>query len=468
MTRHTKGRAAATATAALTAIALAAPSASAADLGPAQFSGAAKGQALQVSLTAPSELLGLLNKSQDTLVDLGVSLTEVRTSTANDLFASTDLLTGLLPVGASSDADGDTYSSGIIPAQELGPIALGVGNHSYAIDRATRAVTSSSELAHVTISIDSLLNGKADVATGAVDQVSDVIDTVLAEADGLAGGIVTEINGIVDDIETTLEDSAGLVLDVPDVQLKDVNVVRNVMATEVLSIRKLWSNTNVAPVGDKVRSTAESGIAGLSILDGLVEIPEWTFSAWAETAGAPGTANWGGNTEKLALNLAGTEILSLDGSVLNVQGIELDLNDPSLAGIIPDPTGLVAELDGLIGDLVDLAGLSIEQGRLVGEAAEDGSSATATASAFTISLAPLHAATAIPELDGLIGDLGLKSADELFRLQVDLLPVTASVSAAPAAPSAPAPRLPRTGGGAAAMVFGLLGMGGALGLRRKF
>ncbi len=464
MTRHTFGRALATATAALTTIAVAAPGATAANLGPAQFSGAAKAQALQLSLNAPADLVGLLGQ-QNTL-ELGISATEVTTSTANDLFAKTQLLSGLLSQGAASDADGDSFTESIL-AQEIGPISLGVGSMSYNLDRATRTVTSTSELAHVRVALDTVL--KATPAGGAVGQVSDVVTEVVNEVDGLTGGIVGEINGIVNEIEDTLEDAAGLTIDIPDVSVQDVNVLPSILETEVLDIRKLWSETSVGPVADKVRSSATSGIVGASILGGVVEIPAWTFSAWAETAGTPGSANWGGNTEALALNVLGNQVLSLDGGVLTVAGQELDLNDPALAGIIGDPAGLVSQLDALVGDLLDLTGLSITNGRLTGEAAPDGSMATATASAFSLSLAPLNAARAVPELEGLVSTLGLGSADQALRLQIDLLPATATATAAPApAPTPEVPQLPRTGGGAAAMALGLVAMGGAAGLRRKF
>lgn len=468
MTRKTYGKALATATAAVTTIALGATSAGAASLGPAQFAGAAKAQTLQLTLDAPADLLGLLG-SQQNVIDLGVSLTEVVSSTTNELSAASHLLTGMLPSGASSDADGDTYSNSVL-AQQIGPVALGVGSTNYAIDRATRAVTSFSELASLEISVDSVLNGAVAPAADVVGTVDELVDTVLGEADALVGDIVGEINGVVNELEQTLEDTAGLVVDIPDVNLTDLNVVSDITETAILKVNKLWSETSVAPVGDKVRSVAEAGIVGASILDGLVEIPSWTFSAWAETAGVPGSAAWGGNTEKLALNLAGEEVVSLDGGVLTVAGVELDLNDPTLSGIVPQE--VADQLDGLVQDLFELTGLSISNGGVTGEAAPDGSFATATASAFSLSLAPLHAATALPELDGLVSSLGLGSADEIFRLQLDLLPVTATASAAPA-PAAPAPnpetpKLPRTGGGALAMALGTLGMGAAGLLRRKF
>ncbi len=472
MTRHTFGRALATATATVTAIAIAAPGATAANLGPAQFSGAAKAQALQLTLNAPTELLGLLPTAggASSLIDLGVSLTEVSSSTTNELFASTNLLTGLLNEGqAQSTADGDTHESAIL-SQDFGFLSIGAGTTSYSIDRATRAVTSQSTLAHLALNTPVTQVLKQAPAVGnVVGDVNALVGQVVTEVDGLTGGIVGEVNAIVNEIEQTLEDAAGLTLDIPDVNLADLNVLPNVLEADLLEIRKLWSETSVAPVGDMVRSQATSGILGASILGGLVEIPAWTFTAWAETAGMPGTANWGGNTEALVLNVAGNEILNLNGGVLTIQGIELDLNDPSLAGIIPDPTGLVAELDGLIGDLLDLTGLSITQGSLTGEAAPDGSMATATASAFSLSLAPLHATTAVPELASVVSALGLGSADQVLRMQLDLLPATATAMAAPAAaPTPESPKLPRTGGGAAAMALGMLGMGGASILRRKF
>lgn len=465
MTRTALGRAVATATAAISTLALGATSANAAALGPAQFSGAAKAQSVQLTLEAPSSLLGLLGAANaDQLLDLGVSLTEVTSSSTNQLAASSHLLTGLLAEGASSDADGDSYQSAAVPAQQIGPVFIGAGTNSYNIDRATGAVNSMSELARVSITLDSVL-GAATPAAGVLDDVADVVDTVADEVDALAGDIIAEINGVVNELEQTLEDAAGLVLDIPDVNLSDVNVVRDLAETAVLDIRKMWSVTSVTPLDGKVRSSAEAGVLNASILGGLVEIPEWTFTAWAEAAGTPGSATWGGDTRALALNVLGEELVSLDGSVLNIAGVELDLNDPSLSGIVPDE--IAGELDGLIGELLNLTGLSVQQGRLTGEAAQDGSFATATASAFSISLAPLHAATALPELEGLVNSLGLGTADELFRLQLDLLPVTATATAAPA-PAPATPSLPRTGGGAAAMALGMLSIGGAGLLRRKF
>jgi len=461
MTTTKLGRATFSLSAALTTAAMVAAPAMAAATAPDVYSGAARANALEIDIIAPAEILGLLGMDS---LELGVSLTDVTTTSEGLSSAAVDLLrTPLLNEGASSASGESNGVAGIIEPTTIGPVSIGVGNYSYNIDDVTNTVTSASELAHINVSLAGLIP--------AAPAVDDVVNTVTTEVEALVGDIVGELNGVLGTLEQTLEDTAGLPIDIPEVPLADVlqDVLASDLDTTILDIRKIWSDSTVGTVDGVMRSTANAGIVGANILDGAILIPEFSYSAWALAGGAPGTADAGFSAGTLKLEVLGQEIISLDGGELTVGGVTLDLQDPAFAGLPVADT--MDPITDLVNELLNVAGIDYSLGEGVTEISPDGTFASSKVSAFSISVAPLHAATAIPELASVISSVA-GDADDLLRIDIRLLPVTAEARAARAivAPLTVSnePSLPRTGGGAAAALFGLMGIGSAAVLRRRF
>ena len=441
--RHLR-RTVAVATAALTTLAIAAPGAHAAPSGPDVFAGEAQALAAELTVTAPQQLIGSVTDGANTLTQK-VSFTTSNLSSEDVANATTTLLDGLLTEGnLSSSKTTDSQHQAIAERNVNGILQVGAGTVDYAVDAAKHVSHSASELAHLKVSIAPLFADgavPAEAAQPLQDAVGQVTDTV--------NGLVDQLNGALGQVQSTLEETAGQVVDIPKVTPDEVPHVPDVTSVDLVDIRKLWSDSTVTTTGDLVTSTAKGGIASASLLGGLIQVPALEYTSWAKTAGTPGSADAGTDITTIAVKV-GDEVVKVAGEKLSVGDFTLDLNDPSLSGVPADQ--ILGPVTDVLGQIVNAAGLSISQGQGTKSIADDGSSASATTSAFALNLAPLHAA----------------GQDQTLAVALNLLPTKAAVSGAPAPAAAPAsPNLPRTGGGALAMVFGSLAMGGAALLRRR-
>jgi hypothetical protein len=280
----------------------------------------------------------------------------------------------------------------------------------------------------------------------AVGQVTDVVN-----------GLVGELNGTLDEVEGAIETVRGETgIDIPDVVPDQLPTVPDVTEVTLVDVRKLWSVSTVTTLAGKVRSETDAGIAQASLLGGLIEVPALTYTAWAETAGTPGSADAGYDITTIAVRVGDSEV-AVSGTTLTVGDFSVDLASPDLAGLPAEE--LLGDVTGVLGDLLNAVGLSVGQGAGAVDIAPDGSSATASTSAFALRVSPLNA---------------IGQADTL-SIELDLLPTRAAASAAvgpaPDAPPAagaptPEPSLPRTGGGAVAVLLGGVAFGG-LGLLRR-
>ncbi len=361
--------------------------------------------------------------------------------------ATATLLDGLLSEGSLSSSKASDEGHSAIAERNVDDILqVGAGTVDYTTDAAQHLSRSSSELAHLTVSIAPLFSSgavPAEAAQPLQDAVGQVSDTV--------NGLVDQLNGALGQVESTVKETAGQVVDIPEVTPDEVPHVPDVTSVDLVDIRKLWSESTVTTAGDLVTSTAKGGIASASLLGGIIQVPALEYTSWATTAGTPGSADAGTDITTIAVKV-GDEIVKVAGEKLSVGDVTIDLADPSLSGVPADQ--VLSPVTDLLGQIVNAAGLSIAQGQGATNIADDGSSASATTSAFALSLAPLHAA----------------GQDQTLAVALDLLPTKAAVSGAPAPAvkaQPAAPNLPRTGGGAAAMVLGTLAMGSATLLRRR-
>ncbi len=442
--RSTLRRTLVMATAALTTTALGATSAGAAATGPDVFSASTEALALDLQITGPAALLDPLGAVDGTLRQK-VSFTSATLDSAGKALAATSLLSGLLEQGGLSSSEGGPSGSETTLEQTLadGLVSVGVGTVEYLADPVARVSRSRSELAHLEVSLAPLFSQALppEVAAPVQDAVGQVTDTV--------NTLVGELNGALDEVEQQVRDGAGEVIDIPDVLPEELPTVPDVTTVSLVEVRKMWSESVTRTEGELVTSLAHGGIVEASLLGGLIQVPAFQYTSTAATAGTPGTATASTDVTTIAVRIGDNDV-TVSGTTLKVGDFELDLSSPELGGL---PAGdVLGPVEEVLTSILNAGGLSVTQGLGTTEVAEDGSSAQASTSAFALSLAPLHAA----------------GQDDLLRVQMAALPTVAAVSAAPATvpAAAPEPNLPRTGGGALAMAFGALAMGGAGVLRR--
>lgn len=439
-------RSAMTATAALTVLALAAPSAGAAAAGPDVWAGTAEALALDLRITAPAGLLAPITGGSDTLLQK-VSFTSSALDSSGVAATTATLLDGLLEQSSLSNSDGSTSDSSSQVEQDIaGIVQVGAGTVEYTADTTTDIARSFSQLAHLKVSVAPLFADGTlppEVAAPVQDAVGQVTETV--------NQLVGELNGALTEVETAVNEVTDQApVDIPEVLPESLPSVPDVTAVDLVEVRNIWSESTVTTEGDLVRSVANGGILEASLLGGLIVVPAFEYTSIAETAGTPGSANASTDVTTVAVRIGESEV-EVSGTTLTVGDTTIDLAAPELAGLpIADVLGPVEEV---LASILNAGGLSIAQGSGVTDIAEDGSTASASTSAFALSLAPLHAA----------------GQDDVLRVDLMLLPTTAAVSAAPASPPAgvaESPQLPRTGGGALAMVLGSLSIAGAGFLRR--
>lgn len=451
--RRTTGRVTALLAAAATTIALAAPGAGAeTQLSDLVYAGQADALALDLRLTAPTALLGAVTGTGNTLQQT-VSLTDSLLNSDGAAVAVTKLLDGLLNQGQLSSRDGQTSERQAILEQDIaGLVQVGAGVTEFTADAANGLTNSFSELARLRVSLAPLLSS-GQVSAEVTETLQDTVGQVTATVDGLVG----TLNSVLADLEDTLQDTTGELVEIPEVVPAELLQVPDLTSVDIVDVRKIWSDSTVKTEGGLIKATAESGIVSASLLGGLIEVPAFQYSSAAQTAGLPGTADASTKVTTIAVSVAGSDVVRIEDNKLTVGDFLLDLNDPALSGLEVD----LQAVNDVLNQLLNVVGLSISQGEGRTQIAPDGSSASATTSAFAIRLTPLHAV----------------GADDLLSLNLELLPTKAAVSAAPrqvtpaaGPPAAPPPAvpvaLPRTGGGAAVMLLGLVAMGGATLLRR--
>lgn len=435
----TFGRAASTAVAALTSLALAVPAAGADTTGPDVYAGTADALALEIRITGPQELIGAITDDGSNTLVQRISLTSSGLASDGVGEVTTSLLGGLIEQSSATSTEAGSGSDSFVSGS-VGPVTADVGSIEWALDPRTDVARSFSELANIRVSLAPLLAQlPAEVGSALQETVGQATETV--------NTLVGELNGALDQVEEVVNEVAQQApVDIPEVLPEELPGVPDVTQVDLLTVRKMWSESTVETAGELVRSTAHGGVAELSLLGGLVTVPAFQFTSLAETAGTPGSARASSEVTTLAVSI-GDYLVAIDGTLLTVGDFTIDLADPELEGLPSED--LLGPIEGVLAELLNAGGLSVTQGAGTTSAAPDGSSATASTSAFALRLRPLNAA-----------------APEALDIEILALPTSAAVSGGVIAATGE-PALPRTGGGALSVLLGLAAIGAAVTLRKR-
>lgn len=457
-------RAATTVAAAVSALALSAPSVGAApSAGPDQFVGRARALALDLDLTLPG---GLGLSTQVGTIEQLISQTLTLLDSEGKAEAKANLLSGLLneePLSFTGSKKSDRRE---IAAQDLGIVNVRAGTMEYTADAANRVTRAFSELLDLEVGLE-----QTEEVEAALEDARGVLEGLVGDPEqaetAVSEGTLNDVFGAIEQqVNADLPPDAEQV-DIPTIdpeQLAQQQLPDTTDLTTLASVEKLWSEsiTQTEAASDAIASTSKAGVVDLSLLDGLVTVPRFEFSSLAKTNGRPGGASAEAVTDKLEVQVA-------DSPVVGINGNDLVIGGERITGLDPNQLN---EVKGLLQSIVNAAGLtedSIVQAEETEEVRADGSYAKAATSPLQISLSPLQALTA----DTANQDLAS------LNLALNLLPTLAEVSAGNVAPApqprpeaprvqrpAPAQNLPRTGGGSIAGLVGALALGGAFGLRR--
>lgn len=472
-------RTATTVAAAVSTLALLAPSAGA-TTAPTSYAGASEAVALDLKVQLPALLVGSV--APDGVIHQQVSSTLASLDSTGKANAASRVLSGLINQELLANTAGITHDTKTIVGQNiLGIVDVGVGTMEYNADPATQLSRSYSDLAHVNVSLAPLFNGAVPGVNGALAPVQDAVQQATQTVNGLVG----TLNGTLNTLQSTLNSATtGLPIQIPQVLPSDLQVP-DITKVSLVDLRELWSESISKTDGEFVVSSSKSGLTSASLLGGLISVPAVQFESIAKTNGKPGGAFADAKTTIISVQVANNPLVEVTGDHLKVGGLNLDLStlglqqmgiDPSKLGT--DPNALLGQITGILTQILSVAGLAVEQGAAHHEVADDGSFAKASTSAFGIGLHPLAAAG--PALGGLIGlDLQLMPTAAEVKAANFTKPVTPAAIVPPAPQAAPivddkapadvtpASKLPRTGNNAALVVLGMLTLAGAYTLRRK-
>ncbi|MBW3576836.1 MAG: hypothetical protein KY462_03670 [Actinobacteria bacterium] len=457
MQKVTWRRAATTMVAATTAIALTAPGAGAAAVAPGVFSGSAEALTLDLSITAPSALLGALGGGATLDTRVSSTISQLSNTVAN---ATSTLLRGTLGNESISDSSGKTTDRKVLAEQKLvgGVVDVGVGTMEFTADATNQVSNAYSELAHLKVSLAPLFDASSPVPAEVKEDLQGAVQDATDTVNGLVGDLNTQLDAVEEAVNEALEPVGGNPVNIDPVQ--QLLTVPDVTSVDLVSATKLWSRSTVDTEDGKVVSRAVSGLVDLELLGGLVQVPIFQYSSVAGTNGQPGGAFADAVTEVISVTLADNSVIEVTGDTLTVNQEIIDLGELGL-----DANTLLSGVTSTLGDILASAGLSTLAGKGTTHVAEDGSSAEAATSAFGISLHPLNAAGSAGS--GLLGlDLNLLPTRVKAAAANPVQQVQAPALDAPAAPAAPV-SLPRTGGGALAILVGVSAMAAAVGLRHK-
>ncbi|HWB66676.1 MAG TPA: hypothetical protein VG708_07610 [Mycobacteriales bacterium] len=456
-----------------TLVAAAPASAASSHSAPAFYSGQAQSNALGLNLKLPVKLGPLPNPLGVDLIHLqGATLHDPlhlvgntvaqATSTASLITGSlVDTLSNVLHINlnrtASVSLNGASHQENSLLSIPAKPLAdLSVGDLVADLTKLTDATSSAATGVVANIGDLNDLLGASTVSsiTNLLDQldltgkVQSVVDKILSTVQGLTGS-----NPTVSSAVNSLTSTVNAILD-------HVNqLVSHLGTTSLVKISVHDTHQSVAPSGNGVQALSQLGLVDVDVLGGLLTISGFHNSATAFANGLPGGAHTDVSATKPllkinALNALCAQVDTNGLSLCNVDGMGLpsSITDP-VNKLLKTLSGLLTTITSKI--LGDVPLISETQGSQ--HAAADGTTASAVAPAYNISVGHLLTVT--------LGD-GVAATASASQKPANHKPVTLSHLATPPSPKAP---LPNTG-----MNLGLLGLGALLllgaaaVLRRRF
>jgi LPXTG-motif cell wall-anchored protein len=340
-------------------LAAAAPAGAAANTAPAYYQGVTSANVLSLALNLPAlpvdtgipqhlavNLIGVTgNAVHNTLSTVAAKTASTSTATLasgnlTDKLGVSKTITATLGGVQSAASDGLSF------ADPAGLLSLNVGPLRAAVSQLSN--NASAELLDANVlNLGALLGAKTNGATTTLvkavqDNVSGIQSTVQNQLDS----VVSQVNSAVNAVAPNTAASATLdqvQTAVQTVQAKVNTVLNQVLDTgntSVLKVQTLTAGQNIAPAGDAAKATADTVLANLDLLSGLVTVKGFESHAMAIANGKSGgaAATFSDHTPIVAV---GTPALTA----------ALDENGLSLSDVAGLPSSVSETVNGALAQL---------------------------------------------------------------------------------------------------------------------
>ena len=355
-------------------LAAAAPAGAAANTAPAYYQGVTSSNVLSVALNLPIALPGVPQHLAVNLI--GVTgkavhntLSTVNATTASESTATlasgnlTDQLGLSKTIKATLNGVQSAASDGLsIPASTTqGLLSLNVGPLRAKVGQL--ANTSSAELLDANVlNLGALLGAKTNGATTSlVKTVQDNVSAIQSQVQNTLNNVVSQVNSAVNSVapnsaaSQTLDQVQAAVQTVQNKVNTVLNQVLNTGNTSVLKVQTLTSAQNIAPAGSAAKATADTVLANLDLLSGLVTVKGFESHATAIANGKSGgaAASFSGHKPIVAV---GTPVLT---AALDENGLSLS-NVAGLPSSVSDTVnGALAQLQSVLNTVLGTLGVSL-------------------------------------------------------------------------------------------------------------
>lgn len=355
-------------------LAAAAPAGAAANTAPAYYQGVTSSNVLSVALNLPIALPGVPQHLAVNLI--GVTgkavhntLSTVNATTSSESTATlasgnlTDQLGLSKTIKASLNGVQSAASDGLsIPASTTqGLLSLNVGPLRAKV--AQLANNSSAELLDANVlNLGALLGAKTNGATTTlVKTVQDNVSAIQSQVQSTLNNVVSQVNSAVNTVapnspaSQTLDQVQAAVQTVQDKVNTVLAQVLNTGNTSVLKVQTLTAGQNIAPAGSAAKATADTVLANLDLLSGLVTVKGFESHAMAIANGKSGgaAASFSGHKPIVAV---GTPVLT---AALDENGLSLS-NVAGLPSSVSDTVnGALAQLQGVLNTVLGTLGVSL-------------------------------------------------------------------------------------------------------------
>jgi LPXTG-motif cell wall-anchored protein len=394
-------------------LAAAVPAGAAANTAPAYYQGVTSANVLSVALNLPIDigvvpqhlavnLIGVTGSAvHNTLSTVSAKTSSVSTAT----LASGNLTDSLglsKTIKASLDGVQTAASDGLAvsSAQTGGLLSLNVGPLRAAVSQLNNQ--SSAELLDADVlNLGALLGAKTNGAsTALIKTVQDNVSAIQSQVQNQLDAVVSQVNAAVNSVAANTP--AAQTVDQVQTAVKTVqDKVNTVLAqvldtgnTSVLKVQTLTAGQNIAPAGSAAKATADTVLANLDLLSGLVTVKGFESHAMAMANGRSGgaTATFSGHKPIVAV---GTPVLTaaLDENGLNISDVA------GLPSSVSDQVnGALAQLQSILNTVLGTLGVSLNYvpGHVDKVDTVGGKYAAATGPEYDVTVAnPLDATSAI-------------------------------------------------------------------------
>ena len=354
-------------------LAAAAPAGAASNNAPAYYQGVTSANVLSVALNLPIALPSVPQHLAVNLIGVTgnavhntLSTVSQKTSSESTAMLASGNLTDQLHLSKTIKATLGGVQSAVDPGLSFtdptgGLLSLNVGPLKASV--AQLANQSSAELLSADVlNLGTLLGAKTNGATTSlVKTVQDNVSAIQSQVQSTLNNVVSQVNSAVNSVagdtpaSQTLDQVQAAVQTVQTKVNTILNQVLNTGNTSVLKVQTLTAGQNIAPAGSAAKATADTVLANLDLLSGLVTVKGFESHAMAMATGKSGgaTASFSGHKPIVAV---GTPVLT---AALDENGLSLSDVAGLPSSVSDTVNGALAQLQSVLNTVLGTLGVSL-------------------------------------------------------------------------------------------------------------